>query len=168
MAEGRLSSRLLTTFKHTSVMKKTINRLRTKKGFTLIELTMVIVILGILAAVALPKFVDLSAEARTARGKNLAGTLVTASAINYAKMKLSRQANLPLDGFFQAGAGPRSFEEDVLLIMDGWTLLGDPREEFFLSGSLICTNSRSSVEIFDIRRGDTLTTVEVYCYNPSE
>lgn len=54
-----------------------------QRGFTLIELVMVIVILGVLAAVAIPKFVDLRTDAYVASAKGYGGALSSANAINY-------------------------------------------------------------------------------------
>ena len=57
---------------------------RIQRGFTLIELVMVIVILGVLAAIAIPKFIDMRGQANAAALAGVAGALSSAAAINYA------------------------------------------------------------------------------------
>ena len=77
--------------------------MKSQSGFTLIELIMVIVILGILAAVAIPKFVDLSGNAKTGACKSNQAVIESAAAIKYAQ---------------NAAAGSPGFPEDVLTNKD--------------------------------------------------
>jgi len=59
--------------------------MKNQQGFTLIELIVVIVILGILSATALPKFVNISTDARVAAMSSVEGSMRSANSMIYAK-----------------------------------------------------------------------------------
>lgn len=69
--------------------------MRKKAGFTLIELIMVIVIIGILAAIAIPKFVDLSSQAKQSATRGALGAIRSAVAIAYAENATAGNAQFP-------------------------------------------------------------------------
>ena len=69
-----------------------------QKGFTLIELIMVIVLLGLLAVVAVPKYVDLKTDAENAQANGVLAAAEGAAAINFANNLINDTGDLIDDG----------------------------------------------------------------------
>lgn len=79
--------------------------MKTKQiGFTLIELVMVILILSILAVTAIPKFFDLSTEARRGALAGVAGGVASGSSINFAARSLNAANGIAVTDCSQAGS----------------------------------------------------------------
>lgn len=78
-----------------------------QRGFTLIELIIVIVILGILAVTAAPRFIDLSTDARTSAMQGVLGAMKSASQIAHAQLLITPTGNVTIEGIeIQTDADP--------------------------------------------------------------
>lgn len=98
---------------------------RSQRGFTLIELIVVIVILGILAVTAVPRFIDISKDARIATVKALAGTFRSSVKLVHAKAQIENLAkttvyvNLPYnDGSVTIRYGHYAYNPDVTIAIE--------------------------------------------------
>jgi MSHA pilin protein MshA len=97
-----------------------------QSGFTLIELVMVIVILGILAAFALPKFADLSGDAELAAAKGGLGAVKSAAGIYHAAYLAAGSpaggATIEATQYAHVQGYPESADIGTLSNLDGFTL----------------------------------------------
>ena len=96
---------------------------RRNVGFTLIELILVIVILGVLAAVAVPKFINLRAEARVAKMEGLASAIHSAVTIAVAKWAVEgrpEQITLPDGSIIAFTNGYPSANSLRFLLANDW------------------------------------------------
>jgi len=62
-----------------------MTKFRSKKGFTLIELMIVVAIIGILAAIAIPNFLRFQAKSKQAEARELLSTVYTAEVAYFAE-----------------------------------------------------------------------------------
>ncbi len=88
----------------------------TEKGFTLIELVVVITILAILAAVALPRFTNMQVDARVSKANAILGAVRSASALTHSRCLLDMAAN-PV-GTCTATAGTANMEGTAITMLN--------------------------------------------------
>ena len=112
--------------------------MRRSQGFTLIELVAVIVILGILAAVAVPKFFNLSNEAKQAALNSTVGSIESASTMNFAAYEAS-----PSNAVLVNGNNNSSCDQAVRAVLNGQ---GSLSQHYTMGGGPLTAVTAGSVD----------------------
>lgn len=157
-----------------------MNWMQRPRGFTLIELVVVIVILAIIGGLTLPRYFNLGQEARVAAVQQMAGALSTASAQLRAKCGLTQGCPMAsgghslsynglsfamLNGYVDAGDSSGDAEIDQAIDHRGFTLVLSASKHTFTKDAAPVPANCSATYTEAVAPGDaaTVTTVTSGC-----
>lgn len=131
--------------------------MKTHSGFTLIELVVVMIILSVMAAIALPKFMDMSGEAHDAAANAVAAAVSSGSTLNYAAKAAGTAGAVTLDAADVCTVG--------LLgnFVSGVTLVGaspTTDKEFQVGGTGDCSGNAVTVTCTILAKGSSSTPAD--------
>ena len=133
------------------------------KGFTLIEIIIIIVVLGILAAIVVPKYIAINKDAEHAAAKQFCGALRSAASLYLSRMVLNGSSD-PQPNSFYSFVGYREGSSDMNFIYVSNSirgLLADPNANVGTNQFTITFNFKSgatAVYTFDPATGNIADT----------
>lgn len=124
-----------------------LKHINKQKGFTMIELVIIIAILGILAAFALPRFANFTEQAKNASSESIAGTLNSAIGIANAKRISSGSFTVDFDD------NPATTDDRINMSNVGTIATLSMRDDTTCRSTLNALVPNNNLEIKNLRMG---------------
>lgn len=136
--------------------------MKKQSGFTLIELVIVIIILGILAATAVPKFVDLQGDARASAMKGVKAALEGAATLTYSQAAIqgiekASSSQVTKSGVDTVFGYPAATEDGIINAVD---LSANDWSYTTATGSLTITSSGASATDCEVQYNEAASDSE--------